>query len=722
MEMLGDLLFELSNDDRRRILLSIREKPKRLTQISQGLGLTIQEVSRQLSRLEKVGLEYKDAKGFHRLTHYGELVLRQLRGFEFTSRFRKYFTTHSLDQLSSEFVDRIGDLSDSKDITNAMDFLRHTENLITEAKEYVWLLVDQFPMNSIKTIVETIDRGVRFRIIEHKERILNPDLYAMTSEETRAVNRTIHTPLVAQRMVNKVDVYLLVSDTCCIIAFPASDGQFDFKGFTATDDISLKCCREIFLHYWDEAERRTTTPVTKVLRGRISRGLEPSNKIVVVGQERPEIDAQAVQDAVDNYDEVTLRGMFNFGASFVQITRSVVVRGEGRENNVPSTTIYKKGWNFPFTKVDSVFKILGEDAEVTIKNIHFTDFNHSCIWVEQGKSISITDNRITLVTGYGRGMTYGAFGDVVIGIWVRDSQTNPFRGTLTVEENYIDFACGGAWGGFLSRGGIEQDPEHRPDLFNHEYYMGFGIAVHRASGDINIIKNIVRNTNARGIATTDNLPSAKVQIFNNTIDSDLYGSYPFAAPEAGAGILAQSAWGFPSPGFNLAIEENIIKLDKLNYSGIKILGPVMDRKGADKLRGGVVRDNRIQLKDGYEGIHVRKCDDFEVIENTISGKVYYGIRISGRRKSGELNLSALHIKVEDNDMRDLDIKGPDEYSDSHVDGGMFAGSPRRSATAHVWLNSYSKENVVKLIKGETMIDEGEKNSISFSKYARDIRS
>jgi hypothetical protein len=274
-------------------------------------------------------------------------------------------------------------------------------------------------------------------------------------------------------------------------------------------------------------------------------------------------------------------------------------------------------------------------------------------------------------------------------------------------------ARGGAFGGFLTRGGLEENPEYRPNLFNHEYYMGFGIAVHEASGAVSIENNIVRNANARGIAATCNLASSDVQIRSNTITSDLYGSYPFSSPEAGAGILAQSAWGFPSPGFDVEIEENTIKLDKLNYSGIIVLGPVTDREGADKLRGGMIRNNRIQLKDGYEGIHVRKCDEFEVADNTISGEVYYGIRVSGRRRSGELDLRAFNNVVEGNDMGDLRIRDPNEYSKNHADGRMFTGSPGSSTTAHVWLDQHSKNNLVKIRKDETVIDEGEDNKILY---------
>ncbi len=241
--------------------------------------------------------------------------------------------------------------------------------------------------------------------------------------------------------------------------------------------------------------------------------------------------------------------------------------------------------------------------------------------------------------------------------------------------------------------------------------MGFGIAVHQASGAVNIENNVVRNANARGIAITGSLPSADVRIRRNIIESDIYGSYPFSSPEAGAGILAQSAWGFPSPGFNVEIEENTINLERLNHCGIRVLGPVMDREGADKLRGGVIRNNRIRLKDGYEGIHVRKCDDFEVVDNTISGEAYYGIRISGRRKSGKLDLRALNNLIESNDMDRLQIREPDEYGNAHVDGRLFAGSPGGSVTSHVWLDKFSKNNTVKVKKGESVIDEGEENLV-----------
>jgi hypothetical protein len=59
------------------------------------------------------------------------------------------------------------------------------------------------------------------------------------------------------------------------------------------------------------------------------------------------------------------------------------------------------------------------------------------------------------------------------------------------------------------------------------------------------------------------------------------------------------------------------------------------------------------------------------------------------------------------------MKEPDEYSDDHFDGRMFTGSEGKSATAHVWLNAFSKDNVIKVRTDETVIDEGEGNKIAY---------
>ena len=152
LERLCDLLFEVSNEDRLRILLQLEEKAMRVTDISRELNLSIQESSRHVSRLSEVSLTRKDVEGFYSLTTYGVLILENLRELEFSSKYSEYFSKHTIERLPKEFVKRIGDLADSTYMHNMMDFLKRIEKITKNAEEKIWLHVDQYPVNLIVLI------------------------------------------------------------------------------------------------------------------------------------------------------------------------------------------------------------------------------------------------------------------------------------------------------------------------------------------------------------------------------------------------------------------------------------------------------------------------------------------------------------------------------------------------------------------------------------------
>ena len=710
---LYDVLFEVSNEDRHGILHRLEEEPCNVTKIAKGLGLSLPETSRHVSRLCEVGLTRKDPEGLYHLTSYGGLVLRQLRELEFTTKFREYFTNHTIAGVPPQFVKRIGDLSGSVFTENILDFIRQIEHVIKEAEEDVWMLVDQFPLNHLSLIIEAIERGVRFRILEPRNRVLNPDLEAMAPEDSHALSRMRLTPSVEQRMMDEVNAYIYLSEKRCVSAFPTLRGENEYKGFTSTDETSLRWCRDLFQQHWGEAVQRKPAPAVQVKRGKLSTKVGSSSRIIIIGRERPDLDAQAIQDAVDNYDEVVLRGRFNIGASTININRSVTIRGEGREDDIPETKIYKKGWKFPFLSQEFMFDIRGEDIDVTIENIHVEDFNGTCIGTHGGNSLTIRRNRITLLSGLGRGLSFGSWGDHVVGITAGgETSRGGFPGGIMIEENYLDFALSYARGGFVTNKGLEREPNYRPDLQNHETSICIGMNICRNLGKVIVRNNFIRNMNARGILVFDNWETADIEIVNNTIISEVFGAYPYNNPMSGAGILVQSAWSEPRSGGRVKIGGNKILCDKVNHCGIAVYGPAMYQEGAGKLETCIVVDNEVSLKDGSIGVIIRRSDSTEVSNNKMSGKAYYGLQVTGSEDRQGIDLSAKDNKFEDNDMEGLEIKEPDEYSDGHVDGRMFTGSDGRSATANVWLNKYSEGNLIKVKASETVIDEGEDNTVT----------
>jgi hypothetical protein len=559
-------------------------------------------------------------------------------------------------------------------------------------------MVDQLPMILLPNIVEAIDRGVTIQIIESKDQVLEPDFSELTSEESRGLTITRSTPLVERRIIEDIGLLCFLTDSNCILCFPLKNEQYDYKGFLCNDEESLDWCNELYNYYWVQAHEKIIEPVNVIRRGYRTH----KERITVKGQNNLQIDAQAVQDAVDNYNKVILSGTFNLGTSSIKLSKDVIIRGEGRENNFPQTRLYKKGWNFPFRDFTGLFETDENDLDISIINLNISDFNCSSILARMNtlKSIKVLNNRITLPTGFGRGLSLDAFGDMVQGVIITEAR----EGGVLIEGNYIDFAERGMMGGKVSKGGLEDAPDYRPDLFNHEYYIGVGIIVQGCNGKVEIKNNVIRNANGRGIAAWNHLETANVEIVGNTIESEVYGSYPLSSRESGSGIIAQTGLRKNTPNYDLLIENNIIKLEKVNQSGIICLGPTNERSA--KLKNGVIRNNSIYLKNGYEGIHLRKCDDFNVSGNKISGNAYYGIRISGHPIT---DLRSNNNYFNGNNLAELSIKGPDDYVLKHLDGKYFTETEPK--TASYWFDKYSKNNQVRLSKKIVIIDEGENNKI-----------
>ena len=97
--------------------------------------LTVQETSRHLSRLEKVGLTEKDVDGLHYAIRYAGLVLNQLPALDFEYQNRDYFNSHSLDGLPKEFVSRIGELKDSTLVEDIFIGFNNIGRMLQEAEE-----------------------------------------------------------------------------------------------------------------------------------------------------------------------------------------------------------------------------------------------------------------------------------------------------------------------------------------------------------------------------------------------------------------------------------------------------------------------------------------------------------------------------------------------------------------------------------------------------------
>ena len=660
-EGLYDILFEISNEYRHAILVMLSKEPLRITEIAKNQYLTTQEISRNVSRLNEVGLTYKDVAGLYHLSPLGELTLTLLEGFGFVSGHKGYFTNHRANHLPPEYLQRLSELSGSRETKSLMDFLHYMDAIINESKESISILVDQFPLMAIGPMVNAIKRGVRVRIIESSETTAGPSLDLASIEESEAVIRIGFIPHVEQRRTKRTDEFIILSESKCAIAFPTRDGKFDYIGFISSDEKPLRWCSGLFQYSWENTGKGVKEGEASV---KLSPSIEPLStklsKIVLEGK-NGEGDAEALQFAINSYNEVILRGTFELGKQSILIDRSVTVRGEGRKDGYPSTKLRKRGWAFPSTNFDSVFKIVGKDADVTIENLYFTDFNCSCIHGLLGRSLRIQNNAITLGSGYGRGWMYERFGDLVTGIWVdrptENMEESNFDGGVTIENNYMDFAFQPKQN-MLSMIFPETSTdmyEYLPDLNKHEYYIGIGINVLNVSGRVSIKENTIMNMNGRGVSVTDNLPTSVVSIRQNIIKSEERGSYPFTGDDAAFGIFVQSSSRHDRLGFEIEVEDNVLQLLKPDYCGIGVFGTPLEGKMDDSLRG-YMTNNKIYLMDGTAGLRIGS-KSLDVAGNKITGSAYFGVQTTWFQRSRDFVLEG-GSKIKDNDVSELKIRDP----------------------------------------------------------------
>jgi predicted transcriptional regulator len=244
LEKFCNLLFELSHEDRLRIIFELQEKPMKLTYLSEKLDLKVQETSRHLSRLSDAKLITKDVEGFFHLTPYGEHVIKLLPGFDFLCKNRNYFTTHRSSHLPEAFVNRIGELKECSFTDDVMVAFHKVNKLIEEAEEYVWIISSQILMSTLSYLEGAIKRGVKFRLILPEDLVPPPGFKPIPIIPNRIERRTLH----------RVDIVIVMSEKLARIAFPTADDKMDHIGFGSTDEISHQWCKELFEYYWTKAK------------------------------------------------------------------------------------------------------------------------------------------------------------------------------------------------------------------------------------------------------------------------------------------------------------------------------------------------------------------------------------------------------------------------------------------------------------------------------------
>lgn len=235
-DSIEQLFFELSSESRLDILHELREKSLKMKEVARRLDVTATEAFRQLQRLCEARLVQRQPEGSYLTTSYGRLILHLTSSLVVASKYWEYFQSHDIWRLPIQFIDRIGEVSETSLIMDTMGSISKVEQIIGGAEEYVWGIGEgRFTETMGKTAMEQSGRGVEYRV-------LSP----LPSGRMQSLeNRTL----------SDIPLVMALTEKEAVVCLAFTDGRMDYAGFSGKDPMFLSWAKDLFLFYWDEGKR-----------------------------------------------------------------------------------------------------------------------------------------------------------------------------------------------------------------------------------------------------------------------------------------------------------------------------------------------------------------------------------------------------------------------------------------------------------------------------------
>jgi predicted transcriptional regulator len=254
MQDLCNLLFELSNEDRLNILRELQKNPMKLSRVSERFNFTVPETARNMTRLAEASLIAKDTDGIFHLTPYGEASLQFIPSFEFLSKHRKYFRTHTISNLPPEYAAGIGALQKSELMSEISEILFHGENAIKDAQEFIWISVNEILVSSLRLFADCYARGVEVKKLMPRNAVIPPEILKLANDPV--FERAARAKKLESRYLDKLDVSIVMSEKeLAGIGFKNLEGKFDWECFSSSDKAALNWAKSLYLYYWERAKR-----------------------------------------------------------------------------------------------------------------------------------------------------------------------------------------------------------------------------------------------------------------------------------------------------------------------------------------------------------------------------------------------------------------------------------------------------------------------------------
>jgi predicted transcriptional regulator len=255
LENTEQTFVELASEQRLSILFRLTEEDTKLSQLAKDLGVTMQEVHRNVNRLMEVGLIKKNSGGMFSLTTFGNTIIKQIPAYDFLSRNKEYFSDHNLGEIPMKFVHRIGALNNSEYLSGMVAVIERWKQLYNDSSEYIYGMVPQIPLELIESVIPKVKNdGVIFNYILPQKAIVPKKRTQLLTQSGFYDLLKMEKKVVDRRMVDRVHVAVVLNENQATVMFPTVKDKIvaDMNSMFYSRDDSLfhEWCLDYFRYCW----------------------------------------------------------------------------------------------------------------------------------------------------------------------------------------------------------------------------------------------------------------------------------------------------------------------------------------------------------------------------------------------------------------------------------------------------------------------------------------
>jgi predicted transcriptional regulator len=240
--MTHKLLQVLSHPVKLEILKVITKEPEPVENIAKKLEISVEETTVHLDRLHEAGLVDRESEGIYHAGPFGQLILSLLRDLDFVAANSEHFRDLDLSLLPITFVERLGDLKESKRMEGTVSNLEYTERLFGEAEKNISVIANEVMLDAVPIVREKISKGADFRFIIDQTFKPPSDFKPEVPE--------------LWRQVWKIPAAIAVTDKEAMVFFLDRKLKVDYSvGFVSTEESFMKWCEDLINHLWAQGQK-----------------------------------------------------------------------------------------------------------------------------------------------------------------------------------------------------------------------------------------------------------------------------------------------------------------------------------------------------------------------------------------------------------------------------------------------------------------------------------